>query len=583
MTDIHADAKIVRGSRPLAERINQTTVISAALIVVLAAFVLPPLYFLAQGSVTGPAAQAEGARFTLFYFKEIFQGRHFVDSVINTTVFSFGSAIVALLFGGLLAWIVERTNTPLKGLAYLTSIISLGTPFVLYVGAWLFLLGKLGPVNVAIRAITDDPAATFNVFSVTGMTLIEGFLWSPLVFLLMGATLRNFNPEFEEAARMSGASVWDTIRKITLRLSLPAIMALALLVFIRSFEAFEVPALVGTPGRVNVLTTDVYTNIRLRIPPDLGYSSSFSVILLGIVMVLLYFYSRLSRHAERFSTVTGKGFRPRPFDLGRGRYITGAILVLNFLMLLVAPIVVLLWASLLPFYQAFNRNGLRMLTLDNFRAVFRATHYVDLLINSVLVAAAAATVAVMLTMVTAWLTVRRKPGGVLLDNLATFPLVFPGIVLGVAIMQLFLQIPLPIYGTLWILIWAFAINYLPYGMRYSYSGMMQIHPELEEAAGVAGASTAVMLWRIIMPLLAPTLIAGWLFIFLLATRALSLPILLSGPNSQTIAVAMFDLWNNGQGTELAAMGLVWTAFMTVIAFAFHVFARRNTSGTYGNA
>ena len=162
---------------------------------------------------------------------------------------------------------------------------------------------------------------------------------------------------------------------------------------------------------------------------------------------------------------------------------------------------------------------------------------------------------------------RRRPGGWLLDQLATVPLIFPGIVLGTAVMQIYLAVPIPIYGTVWIILIAYVIRYLPYGMRYSYSGMLQIHHELEEAAGMCGAGHWVTLRRVVLPLMMPAVASGWLFIFLLAARILALPILLAGPDSQTIAVAMFDMWTNGQGTELAAMGLLWTLLMTVIASA----------------
>jgi iron(III) transport system permease protein len=199
------------------------------------------------------------------------------------------------------------------------------------------------------------------------------------------------------------------------------------------------------------------------------------------------------------------------------------------------------------------------------------------------VAVATATIAVGLTFLAGWLAVRRAPGGWLIDRLATIPLVFPGLILGIAVMQLFLNIPIPIYGTLGILIWAFVINYLPYGMRYSSSGMLQIHRELEEAAAVAGASPMTRLRRVVAPLLAPSLLAGWLFIFLMSARALSLPILLSGPRSQLMAVAMFDLWQNGQGTELAALGLMWSMLMTTIAVVFYFVARHSAAGALGRA
>jgi len=561
-------------------RVNQATMVMVIIAVILVVLVTPPVWFLVKGSFT---AQVIGGQdyFTLKYYRELLHDRHLFESAANALAFAIGSSVVALLFGGLLAWIVERTDTPLKPLAYLTAIISLGTPYVLYVSAWLFLLGRAGPLNMLYRHFSGSFGVLINVYSLPGMILVEGFLWSPLVFLLLGATLRNANPELEEAARMSGASVWNTLRRITLKLSMPAVLALAMLVFIRCIEAFEVPALVGLPGSVNVLTTDIYIEMHERVPPDFGRASAFSVVLLMIVAVLLYFYGRLSRTAERFSTITGKGYRPRPFALGRGRYVTAAIVVLNFLLVLVAPLAILAWASLMPFYQSPTAKGLALLTFDNYRAVLQSSHYLELMTNTLIVAAGAATAGMWVTMFASWFAARRKPGGWVLDQLATMPLIFPGIVLGVAVMQMFLNIPVPIYGTLWILIWALTIRYLPYGMRYSYAGMLQIHRELEEAASVAGATSMQSLRRIVVPLLAPSLIAGWLFIFLLCARVLSLPILLAGPSSQTVAVAMYDLWSNGQGTELAALGILWTLLMTLIASGFYLLARRTAVGPFG--
>jgi iron(III) transport system permease protein len=162
------------------------------------------------------------------------------------------------------------------------------------------------------------------------------------------------------------------------------------------------------------------------------------------------------------------------------------------------------------------------------------------------------------------------------------PLVFPGLVLGVALLELALQLPVPIYGTLWLIGLAFLIRYMPYGMRYAYAGVLQIHPELEQAAGVAGASTAQTLRLVVCPLLWPAIASGWLFIFLIAAKEMSLPLLLAGPNSQTIAVAMFDLWSNGQGGEVSALGLIWAGLMTIFASALYVVLRRQSAATFGH-
>jgi iron(III) transport system permease protein len=578
----HIAATDARSDRWARLSARQQAILATFLIVILCALVLPPFLFLLQGSITVAGPTQDAGEIGLGNFEAVIRSRHFVATSVNSLVFAALSALVALVIGWVTAWIVERTNAPLKGLAYLTAIISLGTPYILYVTAWLLFFGKAGPVNHLYRTLTGSTDVLINIYSMPGMVLVEGFLWSPLAFLLVGATLRNANPELEEAARVHGAGVWDTIRRVTMRLSLPSILALSMLVFIRAIEAFEVPALVGLPGRISVLTTDIYSNMVARAPPDIGGASALSVLMLALVLVLLYIYGRLSRHAEKFATITGKGFRPRPFDLGRLRPVAAGLLVLNFVLLLMVPMLMLVWVSLLPFFQPVTAAAFKLISLNNYRTVLDSGH-VELLINTLLVAVATATIAVVLTFLGAWLAVRRGPGGWIIDRLATIPLVFPGLILGIAVMQVFLRVPIPLYGTLGILIWAFVINYLPYGMRYCSSGMLQIHRELEEAAAICGASALTRLRRIVAPLLAPALIAGWLFIFLMSTRVLSLAILLAGPSSQTMAVAMFDLWGNGQGTELAALGLMWSMLMAMIAVVFYLVARRSAAGALGRA
>ncbi len=271
------DARTGRWARLSA---RQQAVLATLLIVILAALVLPPFLFLIQGSFTIAGPTYDSVSFGLGNFEAVIRNRHFVTTSINSLIFAAASALVALVIGWVTAWIVERTNAPLKGLAYLTAIISLGTPYILYVTAWILFFGKAGPVNHLYRTLTGSTDVLINIYSMPGMVLVEGFLWSPLAFLLVGATLRNANPELEEAARVHGAGVWDTIRRVTMRLSLPSILALSMLVFIRAIEAFEVPALVGLPGRVSVLTTDIYSNMVARAPPDIGGASALSVLML---------------------------------------------------------------------------------------------------------------------------------------------------------------------------------------------------------------------------------------------------------------------------------------------------------------
>jgi iron(III) transport system permease protein len=550
---------------------DPTRALVVLLTILLLLLVIPPTIFLIDGSLHTTTVTGALGDFTFAYYRQLLSDRQFFASLANSLVFSVGSMVIALCFGGLVAWLVERTNAPFKAFAYLTTIISLGTPFVLYVIAWLFLLGRSGPLN---DLITSLGLPRFNVFSMPGMILVEGFLWSPLAFLLLSSVFQQANAEYEEAARMCGAGIMKTVMRISMRLALPAFLAVALLIVVRSIESFEVPALVGLPGNVKVLTTDIYLDMKENVPPDLGYASAFSAVLLLLAGVLISLYTRISRHASRYHSVTGRGFRARPFDLGAARYLGGAVILFNFLLILATPTAGLIWLALMPFTQSISRRGFALVTLDNFRTVLHSTFYVDLVWQTLLMSAGAATCVMALTIIAGWLAVRRRPGGWLLDQLATAPLIFPGIVLGVAMIQIYLALPVAVYGTLWAFVIAFTIRFLPYGMRYSASGVLQIHPELEEAATVAGGPLRTVLRRIIVPLATPALLAGWLFIFLVAARDLSMAIILASPSAQPVSAAMFDLWENGQGTELAAFGLVWTAIMTVIAAAFYFIGRR---------
>jgi iron(III) transport system permease protein len=550
---------------------TRTLVVVLALALLL--LVVPPLIFLLNGSLHTTTVTGGLGDFTFAYYRRLASERQFFGSLGNSLVFAFGSMAIALTFGGLVAWLIERTNAPFKAFAYLTAIISLGTPFVLYVIAWLFLFGRNGPLNDLITALG---LPRFNVYSMPGMILVEGFLWSPLAFLLLSSVFQQANAEYEDAARMSGAGIFRTVTRISMRLALPAFAAVALLIVVRSIEAFEVPALVGLPGKIQVLTTNIYLGMKENVPPDLGYASAFSVALLLLAGGLIGLYGRMARYASRYHTVTGRGFRARLFDLGSARYVGGLVILFNFVLLLLMPILGLFWLALMPFTQGVSRHGFTLMTLENFRTVVHSTFYIDLVWQTLFMSAGAATCVMALTMLAGWLAVRRRPGAWLLDQLATAPLIFPGIVLGVAMIQIYLSVPVAIYGTLWAFILAFTVRYLPYGMRYAASGILQIHPELEEAAALAGSPLRTALRRVVVPLATPALLAGWLFIFLIAARDLSLAVILASPSAQPVSVAMFDLWANGQGTELAAFGLVWTAIMTAIATAFYLIGRRAT-------
>ncbi len=550
--------------------ISPIVVVLASILLVL---IMPAVIFLFQSSLHETQFDGSFGAFTFQYYVDLLTSDQFLTNLINATIYAVGSAAVAISIGVLLAWIVERTNTPGGGWVLIISIISLGIPSVLYTISFLMLLGKVGPANEILMWITGADAPLLDVYSLWGMIIIEGIEFAPLSYLLLSSVFRSNDASFEEASMMSGAGILQTFRNITLRLAQPAILALLILIFIRAFESFETPALVGLPGNVSVITTDIYESID-EVPANYGQAGAFSVVLLFIVGGLLVWYNRLSRNAERFQTITGKGFRPRVMDLGKWRWLTTAILAFLFMIIIGFPIGIVLWVSMVPYYDGVSLEALKLFTFDNYRTVFNSRSFHDSIGNTVIMGAAAASIVAPFTALCAWLTVRRYKGAWILDQLATSPLIFPAIVMGVAFLQVFLNLPFGLYGTLLSIILASMVRYLPYGMRYSYAGILQIHTELEEASSMSGARQTTTFLRIVMPLVAPAMVTCWLFVFLVSVKAVSIPILLAGPKSQVVAITLFDMWENGITNELAAMGATWTGFMTIISLIFYMLAKR---------
>ena len=558
----------------LFSRLEAQTWVLIAVSVVTAYLVLPPLYSVIQTSLFTTKLTGELDEFTLSYYRDMFRELQVLGPFLNTVYFSVGSALLATLLGGLVAWIVTRTDSPLRGWGYFTAFASFGTPFILYTIGWILILGKAGPVNSWLRGFLDQSGPVVNVYSMWGMVFVEALLWSPFGFLLLAASFRSMDPSLEEASAVCGARAWQTLRRVSLQLMLPAFFSVLLLIFIRAFESFEIPALVGLPGDIRVLTTSILLDAQ-RMPPTYGRAGAFSVLLMLVVAGTLYFYFRMTREATRFHTITGKGYRPALIQLGGWRYVTATGLLLYSFVLLVLPFLIVLWASLLPFYIQPSLEAISKFTLKNYVTAIHFPKITDSIKNSVLLGLGSASAVMVLTTLASWILVRTKlRGRWLLDLLTTLPLLFPGIVMGLAIMRFYLIVPIPIYGTLWILLVAFVTRYIPYGIRYTHSGLLQLHRELEEAAYASGGSWLNTMRRITMPLLTPSFLGGWVFIFLLSAKELSMSILLVSPQTPVVSVAIYELWENGQVGELAAFGVIWTIILVSIAVAYYIFARR---------
>ena len=539
----------------------------------LAYLVLPPFFFIIHTSLVTDRGLQAGS-FTIQHFANIVESLGDMKILLaNSVTFSVGSATVALVYGTLLAWLAERSDAPFRKLAYVSAYVSFAIPGIIKVVGWIMLMGpKAGILNAGLVMLTGS--ALFNIFSLQGMVLVESFLWIPVVFLLMATPFRAMDPSLEEAATTAGSSSWQVFWRVTFPLALPSVLAVLILTFIRSLEAFEIPALIGIPAGIEVLTTKIYLQIKGGLIPKYGEASAYSIILIALVALGLYPYYRITSKTYKFTTISGKAYRPHRIQLGKWRWL-GGVLMLVLPLLQFLPIAAITWSSFLPFAQVPSRKALSMLTLANYVTAFNDSGIIRSILNSFTVSMVSATGAILITFLAAWLIVRASiKARWVLDQMAMLPLVFPGIVMGIAILKMYLMLPLPVYGTLWILILAFIARYLPYGIRFSHSALLSLHKELEEGAMVSGATWFQMVRQVVAPLIMPALLAGWIYVFLITFKELSIALLLYSPGSQVVAVTIWELWDNGHIGELAAFSLIITIGTVVLGSIFLSLAQR---------
>jgi iron(III) transport system permease protein len=559
-TDVLHKGTAYRGSSaPREKRRFEWSWIVIGLCVAITVYIaIVPLGFLIWQSFFTPQTADKAAQFTLSNYTDAYGSSETARLFWNSLKFAIGTSILAFTIGTGLAWMNERTNTPFKQLFYALSIIPLIIPGILFTVAWILLASpKIGIVNLVLKHWFGVNDPLFDVYSIWGMIWVDGLHYSPMAFLLMSAAFRAMDPALEESAMMSGANIFQVAWRITLKLQWPAIFATILILFVRAIESFEVPALLGLPVGIQVFTSSIYQAVH-RYPSQVGLASAYAVTLLVITTVGVFFVSRLSSAGSKYATMTGKGFRPRQIDLGRWRWFTASIFIVYFLLIVVLPFLVLLWSSFQKFYSVPSWHALQNLTVEPYRFILTYPNLTRSVWNSIMLAFGSATVIMLVTSVICWIVVKTKlPGRWLLDNIASLPMVFPGLVLGLSIMIFYLNFDIGIYGTIWIMFVAYITRFMPYGLRYNTTSMLQIHKELEESAQMSGASWGTTFRRIILPLLKPGLVAGWIYIMIVSIRELSSSILLYSPGTEVVSIVIWELWENGQYVELSALGVLF--------------------------
>jgi iron(III) transport system permease protein len=502
---------------------------------------------------------------TFSRYLEVFTNEQFLKAIWNTLIISTWVGVIAVVIGALLAWLVTRTDLPLKKPIRALVMASFVTPPFLGAFAWTLLAGpNAGALNKLYRTVTGSEEAIFNIFTMPGLIFVMALYSFPYVFSMIANVCELISSDLEDAAEILGANKWWTAWTVTLPLALPALIGGFILAFLHSLSLFGAPAILGLPAGLHTITTQIWA--LFQYPPRLDMAAAFSVPLLLATMALIAVQKKILGR-KGFSTVGGKGGQKRLVQLGWGR-VPVLLIVLGILSLSVfLPYWILLKAAL-------SKAWAMPLTWDNFTlqnfsfAFFQYGDTQRAIYNTFKLGILTATLGTLLATLIAYITNRNLfRGARYLTFFALAPLVIPGIVLAVGLFIAYTRPPLVLYGTIWILFVAFLTKEMPIGFSQAESTFKSIHPELEDASRIIGANRLTSLKDVTAPLARSGLIAAWSFIFIGVIRELSAAILLFAPSSKVVSVVIFDLKEEGQVGVIAVLGtlLLLVSFAVILA------------------
>jgi iron(III) transport system permease protein len=552
-----------------------TTLFFALLVAILLWLILVPLGQMILSSFqSGDPLAPVG--FTLNNYLVAYTNALTYRMILNTLLFATGGTVISVLIAVLFAWLIERTDMPLRNLCWSLILVPLAMPGLLFSMAYILLfIPRTGVMNIFLRNLLSQfgieiSNGPINIYSLGGMIFLDGIKGVTSIFLLIVGAFRMMDPALEEASWSAGASNRQTLIKVTIPVLSPAILAGVLYSFTSSMESMETPLLVGVPARIFVYSTLIYYSARGPID-DYGMAATFAVSYFLIALLLAYFYQRaVVIQSWRFSTVTGKGYRPRIIPLGKWGYFALGLFALYFILTVLLPLAMLVWASLLPSYRVPSWDLLSQLTFRNYRLVFtEERNTVTALWNTLAIGASTATATSLIAFAVSWLVIRTKiRARLVLDGIAFASHAIPGIVIALAFLLLYLQPPfreLGLYGTKSIICLALISQYIAFATRATNPAITQIHSELEDAAEVSGASRLRVVFGIILPLIRPAFIATWVWVAAHAVKSFSIPLMLASRSNQPLSILLWEYWDLDQNfSQAAALGVLFLSGLTLM-------------------
>jgi len=538
---------------------------------VAAVLVLYPVFFLLQAALdVGDPQTRPPTAYGLDNFEALL---NYPQIMLNTLSVSFAATLMALVIGFIMAWILTRTNVPGRLLfEQLMAVPYYLTP-LLGALAWSMLGSpESGFINQFWRALGGS-GHVIDINTPYGIAWVMALFEGSVAFVMIGAVMKSMDPALEEASQVIGASRLRTMLRVTLPLVIPGVLGAAIFVFAEMLGSFAVALVLGTPNRYYVITTAIYQLIQ-QYPPRIQIAAAMGTSLFAVMFLMLFLYRRIVT-AGSYVTITGKAFRPRVADVGRLRYLLFGVCLFYLAVSVVLPIATLLFASVQKIAVAFPTAD--NFTLDNFRSAMSMNAAGSALTNSLILAFATATIGIGLMGLLAWLIYRsRLPGAGLIEYVVMFPQAVPRLVFAFGMMWAWLVFPIPIYGTLWLLLIAYLTVFLPLGVRTIAGVMLQIDRSLEESAQMCGAPWGYRLRTVTMPLLRPGLIAAWLLLFIASVRELGASILLTGPKAKVITPTIVESWFSTSTELTAALALLQTLAVSVALALLFTVARRAT-------
>ena len=538
------------------------TALTPSLIAIVGFLTVCPVVMLILGSFT-KGLGAFGS-FTLEKYVKAYADPAFADILVNTAVFTIGSAVVATVLALFLAYLNTRTNIPFKFMFRIISLIPMMVPHILFAVSWVLLLNPSnGMINLFLRQVLGMDGVALSIYTMQGMILVEGLLDLPIAYLVIAPAMSAFDVSLEESSKVCGASNLRTLTKVTLPVLRPAILAAMTLVIVRSLASFAVPSVIGMPGRIYVLATHIYRVVATGFATDYGLAAAVGMSALAASITLIFLYRHLTREGEKYVTISSRGYRPAVIDLKKARYPLFGIVALLSFVLIVLPVLVLFYTSLVPYSMVPSAKAFAMMSWKHWIAVLKDPISLLSLKNSLYLGVGGATLGIVLSFFVAYVIVkvRTKASGVL-ESLSFLSFSFPGIVVGIGFMWFFVQTPL--YATIWALLIGYIATYLPYGIRPLTSAFVQIHSNLEESSRVCGGGPLYTMRRIVIPLLIPGIVSGWILMATMFVRELSLSVVLSRPGTEVLAVQIFRFAEDGLWGRLSALGILMIFISTTL-------------------